>query len=145
MKCQRLCSPSSLTNKDSRVYLHGNPFHFRKIDESVCKVAIFHVIDGNIKLFAPNEDDHLPQFYLRDVEGTTILWEETNLLESWAPKVWNLLLVNPTHVICSCFMPRMRWLDDDFKDYIDKLMSLTDCYVKMADCKYELMDKCVGL
>jgi len=39
-------------------------------------------MDGNIKFYTLNEDDHPPQFYLRDVEGTTILWEEANLLES---------------------------------------------------------------
>jgi hypothetical protein len=40
--------------------IKGDPFHFRKIDEGICKVAIFHVMDGNIELFAPNEDDHPP-------------------------------------------------------------------------------------
>ncbi len=62
--------------------IKGDPFHFRKIDEGICRVAIFHVMDGNIKFYTLIEDDHPPQFYLRDVEGTTILWEEANLLES---------------------------------------------------------------
>jgi hypothetical protein len=37
------------------------------------------VVDGNIRLFAPNEDNCPPQRILKDVEGTFVLWEEENL------------------------------------------------------------------
>jgi hypothetical protein len=60
----------------------SNLSHFKKIDKGVCKVAMWHVIDGNILLYAPNEDDCLPQKFLKDVEGTTTLWEEDNLFAS---------------------------------------------------------------
>jgi hypothetical protein len=43
---------------------------------------MWHVVDGNIGLFAPNEDDCPPQRILKDVEGTCTLWEEENLLLS---------------------------------------------------------------
>jgi hypothetical protein len=62
--------------------IEGDLFHFKKIDEGVCKVAVWHVTDGNIKLFAPNKDDCPPQFFLNDMEGTTTLWEEEKLLGS---------------------------------------------------------------
>lgn len=57
----------------------GELFHFKKIQESVCKVAVRWVIDGNIGLFAPNKDDYPCQRCLKDVEGTCTLWECSNL------------------------------------------------------------------
>jgi hypothetical protein len=62
--------------------IKGDLFHFKKIKEGVCKVVVWHMTDGSIELFAPNEDDYLPQFFLKDVEGTTTLWEEENFLAS---------------------------------------------------------------
>jgi hypothetical protein len=51
-------------------------FHFKKIQEGVVKEAIWRVIERNIGLFAPNEDDCPPYRCLKDVEGTSMLWEE---------------------------------------------------------------------
>ncbi len=62
--------------------VRGDLFHFKKIEEGVCKVEVWHVTNGNILLFAPNEDDCPPEKFLKDVEGTTTLWEEENLFAS---------------------------------------------------------------
>jgi hypothetical protein len=53
--------------------------HFKKIEVNICKVTMWHVMDGNIELFEVHEDDDPPHKVLEDVEGTTILWEEANL------------------------------------------------------------------
>ncbi len=58
----------------------GELFHFKKIQEGVLKMAMWQVTNGNLELVSPNEDDCLPQRCLKDVEGTTTLWEEENLL-----------------------------------------------------------------
>jgi len=57
----------------------GELFHFKKIQENMCKVVVRRVIDGNIGLFAPNKEDCPPHRYLKDVEGTCTLWEYSNL------------------------------------------------------------------
>jgi hypothetical protein len=53
--------------------------HFKKIEVGICMVTMWHIMDGNIKLFEINEDDDPPHRFLKDAEGTTILWEEENL------------------------------------------------------------------
>ncbi len=40
--------------------IQGDLFHFRKINKGVCKVAVWHVTNGNIELFTPNKDDCPP-------------------------------------------------------------------------------------
>ncbi len=60
----------------------GDLFHFKKINEGLCKVAMWHMTNGNILLFAPNKNDCPPHKFVKDVEGTTTLWEEDNLLAS---------------------------------------------------------------
>jgi hypothetical protein len=55
-------------------------FHFKKIQEGKVKVVVWQVIEGNIKVVAPNEHDCPPQRCLKDVEGISMLWEEENLL-----------------------------------------------------------------
>jgi hypothetical protein len=57
----------------------GDINHFKKIEVSICEVIMWCVMDCNIKLFEVNEDDDSPHSFLKDVEGTTILWEEANL------------------------------------------------------------------
>jgi hypothetical protein len=37
--------------------IEGDLFHFKQIDKGLCKVAVWHVTNGNIELFAPNKDD----------------------------------------------------------------------------------------
>jgi hypothetical protein len=49
---------------------------FRKLKDYV---AMWHVVEGDIELFEPNENDDPPQRLLKDVEGTTTLWEEEYL------------------------------------------------------------------
>ncbi len=58
----------------------GGKFHFKKIEKGVCKVAMWRVVDGNIQLFVPNEDDCPPQRILKDVERTCMLWEKKTYL-----------------------------------------------------------------
>jgi hypothetical protein len=53
----------------------GDLNHFLKV-EGLCRVAMWHVVEGQIELFEPNDNDDPPQRLLRDVEGTTPLWEE---------------------------------------------------------------------
>ncbi len=53
--------------------------HFKRIEVSIWKVTIWHVMNGNIKLFEVNENDDPPHKLFKDVEGTTFLWEEANL------------------------------------------------------------------
>jgi hypothetical protein len=38
----------------------GELFHFKKIQKGVVKVVMWQVIEGNIGLFGPNEDDCSP-------------------------------------------------------------------------------------
>jgi len=40
---------------------------------------MWRVVEGDIELFEPNENDDPPQRLLRDVEGTTTFWEEEYL------------------------------------------------------------------
>jgi hypothetical protein len=58
----------------------GELFHFKKIQEGAQKVVVWQVTNGNVELVSPNEDDCLAHRCLKDVEGTTKLWEEENLL-----------------------------------------------------------------
>jgi hypothetical protein len=71
----------------------GDINHFQKIEVGICRVIMWRVMDGNIELFEVNEDDDPPHRFLKDVEGTTILWEEANLQLSWL-----FLLFSDTHI-----------------------------------------------
>jgi hypothetical protein len=50
---------------------------FRKLKKDYA--TVWHVVEADIELFEPNENDDLPQRLSRDVEGTTTLWEEEYL------------------------------------------------------------------
>jgi hypothetical protein len=38
----------------------GKVVHFKRIEEGLCKVAVWHVVEGNIPLFESNENGDLP-------------------------------------------------------------------------------------
>ncbi len=57
----------------------GDFNHFQKVENGLCKVVMWRVVEGDIELFEPNENDDPPQRLLRDVEGTTTFWEEEYL------------------------------------------------------------------
>ncbi len=66
---------------------------------------MWRVMDGNIELFEVNEDDDPPHRFLKDVEGTTILWEEANLQLSWL-----FLLFSDTHIGWGDDEEMKRWV-----------------------------------
>ncbi len=59
--------------------IKGDMFHFQEIETSIYKVLVWQVVDDNIELLALNHNNDPPHLTLKNVEGTSTLWEEEHL------------------------------------------------------------------
>jgi len=50
-------------------------YHGKPISEKYYLVGVEDVMDGKVPLFVTNEANDLPQLHLKDIVGTTILWD----------------------------------------------------------------------
>jgi hypothetical protein len=56
-------------------YYHGKP-----ISEKYFSIGVEDVMDGKVPLFLTNEADDPPQLHLKDIVGTTTLWDREYLI-----------------------------------------------------------------
>jgi hypothetical protein len=50
-------------------------YHGKLIFEKYFSIGVEDVMDGKVPLFMTNEADNLPQLHLKDIVGTTTLWD----------------------------------------------------------------------
>jgi hypothetical protein len=50
-------------------------YHGKPISEKYYSIRVEDVMDGKVSLFVTNEADDSPQLHLKDIVGTTTLWD----------------------------------------------------------------------
>jgi hypothetical protein len=55
-------------------------YHGKLIFEKYYLVGVEDVMDGKVPLFVTNEADDLPQLHLKDIIGTTTLWDREYII-----------------------------------------------------------------
>jgi hypothetical protein len=55
-------------------------YHGKSISEKYYSVGVEDVMDGKVPLFVTNEINDLPQLHLKDIVGTTTLWDREYLV-----------------------------------------------------------------
>ncbi len=57
-----------------------NSYHIKPISEKYYSVGVEDVMDGKVPLFVTNEANDPPQLHLKDIVGTTTLWDREYLV-----------------------------------------------------------------
>ncbi len=60
--------------------LRIDSYHGKSISEKYYSVGVEDVMDGKVPLFVTNEANDPPQLHLKDIVGTTTLWDHEYLV-----------------------------------------------------------------